>query len=65
MRVCVYVLPSAGAYHLCTQVHLCLAGGEAGGGAVSEEDGLLSDPRGSRVHTLSTADQLGCSRGGG
>lgn len=52
-------------YHLCTQVHLCLAGCESGARWAAQQNSLLRYTGGGGTNALGPADQLGCRWGGG
>lgn len=51
-------------HHLCSEVHLCLAGRQGRRGRVAQEHGLLGKARGcGGIDTLRPVDELGCRRG--
>lgn len=52
-------------HHLCTQVHLCLAGCESGARWAAQQNGLLGYTGGSGTNALGSANQLGRRWGGG
>lgn len=65
MHICTFVLmcqwlcslcPQS--HHLCTQVHLCLAGCESGAGWAAQQNSLLGYTGGGGTNTLGPADQL-------
>lgn len=52
-------------HHLCTQVHLCLAGGESRARRAAQQNSLLGNTGGGGTNVLGPADQLSCCWGGG
>lgn len=52
-------------HHLCTQVHLCLAGCESGARWAAQKNSLLRYTGGGGANALGPADQLSCRWRGG
>lgn len=52
-------------HHLCTQVHLCLAGCESWAGRAAQQNSLLGYTGGGGANALGPADELSCGWGGG
>lgn len=52
-------------HHLCTQVHLCLAGCEGWTGLAAEQNSLLGNTSGGGTNALGPTNQLSSRWGGG
>lgn len=52
-------------HHLCTQVHLCLAGCEGWTGLAAEQNSLLGNTGGGGTNALGPTNQLSSRWGGG